>query len=69
MNNGSPYNVPAGSQANINKAIEKYKKISYEENERKLEALRTNSIKSEQPFEREYGPQKRGARDEISRHA
>lgn len=49
MNNGSPYNVPAGSQVQLEQVIEKYKKISYEENERKLEELRNNQIKSEQP--------------------
>jgi hypothetical protein len=52
MNVGSPYNVPAGSQVNMDKVIEKYKKIAYEDNERKLEALRNNEIKSEQPFEK-----------------
>ncbi|KAF2028108.1 hypothetical protein EK21DRAFT_90931 [Setomelanomma holmii] len=52
MNVGSPYNVPAGSQNNMEKVIEKYKKLAYEENERKLEALRNNEVKSEQPFEK-----------------
>ncbi|KAL6711790.1 hypothetical protein ACN47E_002833 [Coniothyrium glycines] len=51
MNVGSPYNVPAGSQVDMAKVIEKYKKIAYEDNERKLEALRNNQIKSEQPIE------------------
>lgn len=51
MNVGSPYNVPAGSQVQMEKVIEKYKKLGNEENERKLEALRNNQIKSEQPFE------------------
>lgn len=50
MNVGSPYNVPAGSQVSMEKVIEKYKKIAYEENERKLEALRTNQVPSEQPL-------------------
>jgi hypothetical protein len=50
MNVGSPYNVPAGSQVSMEKVIEKYKKIAYEDNEAKLEALRENKIKSEQPF-------------------
>lgn len=54
MNVGSPYNVVAGSQVNMDKVIEKYKKIAYEDNERKLEALRNNEIKSEQPFEKNY---------------
>jgi hypothetical protein len=52
MNVGSPYNVPAGSQVSMEKVIEKYKKIAYEDNERKLEALRENRIASEQPFEK-----------------
>jgi hypothetical protein len=52
MNVGSPYNVPAGSQVNMDKVIAKYKKIAYDDNERKLEALRNNEIKSEQPFDR-----------------
>ncbi|KAF2133043.1 hypothetical protein P153DRAFT_284319 [Dothidotthia symphoricarpi CBS 119687] len=54
MNVGSPYNVPAGSQVQMDKVIEKYKKLAYEENERKLEALRNNEIKSEQPFKKNY---------------
>lgn len=56
MNVGSPYNVPAGSQVDMAKVIEKYKKLAYEDNERKLEALRNNQIKSEQPVE---GPKAR----------
>lgn len=56
MNVGSPFNVPAGSQANMDKVIAKYKKEAYEDNERKLEALRNGTIKSEQPFERFPGP-------------
>ncbi|KAH9874033.1 hypothetical protein IAQ61_004661 [Plenodomus lingam] len=51
MNNGSPYNVPAGSQVDMQQVIDKYKKIAREDNERKLEALRENKIKSEQPFD------------------
>ncbi|KAF1842756.1 uncharacterized protein K460DRAFT_387050 [Cucurbitaria berberidis CBS 394.84] len=51
MNVGSPYNVPAGSQVPMDQVIAKYKKLAYEENERKLEVLRNNEIKSEQPFE------------------
>lgn len=54
MNVGSPYNVPAGSQVSMEKVIEKYKKIAYEDNQRKLEALRNNEIKIEQPFEKIY---------------
>jgi hypothetical protein len=34
--------------------IEKYKKIANEDNERKLEALRNNEIKGEQPFDKNY---------------
>ncbi|KAJ4287191.1 hypothetical protein N0V90_012589 [Kalmusia sp. IMI 367209] len=52
MNVGSPYNVPAGSMANMDKVIEKFKKQGDEDNERKLQALRDGTIKSEQPFER-----------------
>lgn len=52
MNVGSPYNVPAGSQVSMEKVIEKYKRIAYEENEAKLEALRNNQVKSEQPLEK-----------------
>jgi hypothetical protein len=51
MNVGSPYNVPAGSQVSMDKVIAKYQKLAYEENERKLEALRNNQIKSEQPYQ------------------
>ncbi|KAI8940549.1 hypothetical protein NX059_004227 [Plenodomus lindquistii] len=51
MNVGSPYNVVAGSQVDMKQVIEKYKKLSDEDNERKLQALRENKIKSEQPFE------------------
>jgi hypothetical protein len=54
MNNGSPYNVPAGSQVQMDAVIEKYKKIAYEDNERKLEALRNGEIKGEQPFDKNY---------------
>jgi|TARA_R110002003_G_scaffold206_14_gene15843 hypothetical protein len=54
MNVGSPYNVPAGSQNSMEKVIEKYKKLAYEDNERKLEALRNNEIKGEQPFEKNH---------------
>ncbi|XPS93856.1 hypothetical protein M3J09_003188 [Ascochyta lentis] len=54
MNNGSPYNVPAGSQVPMTSVIEKYKKIAYEDNERKLEALANDEIKSEQPFSKNH---------------
>ena len=36
----------------MEKVIEKYKRIAYEENEAKLEALRNNQVKSEQPLEK-----------------
>ncbi|KAH9878840.1 hypothetical protein J1614_002274 [Plenodomus biglobosus] len=51
MNVGSPYNVPAGSQVDMQQVIEKYKKLANEDNERKLEALREGKIKSEQPLD------------------
>jgi hypothetical protein len=56
MNVGSPYNVPAGSQVQMDKVIEKYKKLANEDNERKLEKLRNNEIASEQPV---TGPKSR----------
>lgn len=59
MNVGSPFNVPAGSQVNMDKVIAKYQKEAYEDNERKLEALRNNEIKGEQPVER-FAPSYRG---------
>ncbi|KAF2682808.1 hypothetical protein K458DRAFT_419640 [Lentithecium fluviatile CBS 122367] len=52
MNQGSPYNIPAGSQNNMEKVIAKYRKEAAEDNERKLEAIRNNTVKGEQPFER-----------------
>jgi hypothetical protein len=54
MNAGSPYNVPAGSQVPMTAVIEKYQKIAYEDNERKLEALANNEIKGEQPFDKNH---------------
>ncbi|KAJ8104949.1 hypothetical protein OPT61_g10475 [Boeremia exigua] len=54
MNNGSPYNVPAGSQVPMTAVIEKYKKLAYEDNERKHEALANDEIKSEQPFDKNH---------------
>lgn len=50
MNVGSPYNVRAGSQVPMDQVIEKYKKMAYEDNERKHEAVKNNEIKSEQPL-------------------
>ncbi|KAF4309081.1 hypothetical protein GTA08_BOTSDO02680 [Botryosphaeria dothidea] len=49
FNTGSPYNVPAGSQADITKVVEHYEKVNYEENARKLEALKNGTLKAEQP--------------------
>jgi hypothetical protein len=54
MNNGSPYNVPAGSQVPMTAVIEKYKALANEDNERKLEALANDEIKSEQPFNKNH---------------
>jgi hypothetical protein len=54
MNAGSPYNVPAGSQVPMTSVIEKYKRIANEDNERKLEALANDEIKSEQPFDKNH---------------
>lgn len=54
MNNGSPYNVPAGSQVPMTAVIEKYKTLANEDNERKLEALANDEIKSEQPFSKNH---------------
>lgn len=55
MNNGSPYNVVAGSQVNMDKVIAKYQQKAFEDNERKLEALKNNEIKGEQPLEEVVG--------------
>lgn len=49
FNCGSPYNVPAGSQADLSKVIEHYEKVNYEENAKKLEALKNGTLKAEQP--------------------
>ncbi|KAF2009796.1 hypothetical protein BU24DRAFT_455011 [Aaosphaeria arxii CBS 175.79] len=46
----SPYNVPAGHQVNLDETLAKFKREANEDNERKLEALRNNTIKSEQPL-------------------
>ncbi|KAJ4345382.1 uncharacterized protein N0V89_011512 [Didymosphaeria variabile] len=56
MNQGSPFNVPAGQVNNMEKVIEKFKKEANEDNERKLQALRDDNIKSEQPWERFPAP-------------
>lgn len=60
MNVGSPYNVMAGSQVNMEKVIQKFKKEAYEAEERKHEALRNNQIRSEQPIEKVLGSTYRG---------
>lgn len=56
MNQGSPYNVPAGQVNSMEKVIDKFKRDAYEDNERKLQALRDDNIKSEQPRERFSDP-------------
>ncbi|KAL0257412.1 hypothetical protein SLS55_008224 [Diplodia seriata] len=48
FNTGSPYNVPAGSQADLTKVIEHYEKANYEENAKKREALQNGTLKAEQ---------------------
>ena len=55
MNQGSPWNVPAGHSANLDAVIEHYKKKNYEENERKLQELRDGTLKAEQPIGRSRG--------------
>lgn len=56
MNQGSPFNVPAGQVNSMEKVIDKFKREAYEDNERKLQALRDDDIKSEQPWERFSDP-------------
>jgi len=52
INGGSPWNVPAGhGSANIDNAIAKFEKENYEANERKLQAVRNNEIRSEKPYQ------------------
>ncbi|KAF2146663.1 uncharacterized protein K452DRAFT_262664 [Aplosporella prunicola CBS 121167] len=48
FNTGSPYNVPAGSQADLSKVIAHYEKQNFEEQARKLEALANGTLKAEQ---------------------
>ncbi|KAF2662850.1 hypothetical protein K491DRAFT_584270 [Lophiostoma macrostomum CBS 122681] len=60
MNQGSPYNVPAGSQVNMDKVIAKFQKEAYEDNERKLQELREGRLKAEEPIEEMVGPRYRG---------
>ena len=45
FNVGSPYNVPAGSQVNIDHVIHKYKEEAYKENRLRLFKLRINQIR------------------------
>ncbi|CAI6332112.1 unnamed protein product [Periconia digitata] len=56
MTVSSPYNVPASSHVNLDKVLAKYRQEANEDNERKLEALRNGTIKSEQPFQRFPAP-------------
>ena len=56
MNVSSPYNVPAGSQVNMDKVIAKFQKEAYEDNERKLQQLQDGTLKAEQPIEEVVGP-------------
>jgi len=52
LNQGSPWNVPAGhGSANIDQVIEKYRKEAFEENERRLQQLRENKVPAEQPLD------------------
>ncbi|KAF2229325.1 hypothetical protein EV356DRAFT_521182 [Viridothelium virens] len=55
MNQASPWNVPAGHGTNIDAMIEHYQKKNYEENEKKLQALRDGTLKAEQPLTRSRG--------------
>ncbi|KAL1302425.1 hypothetical protein AAFC00_002818 [Neodothiora populina] len=52
FNSGSPWNVPAGSRANIDHAIAKYEKENYEQNAKKLQQLQDGTIPIEQDFVR-----------------
>lgn len=47
--------MPAGHGANIDHAIAKYQKEAYEDQERKLKALRENNIPDEKPYQRPAG--------------
>jgi hypothetical protein len=60
MNNGSPYNVPAGSQVNMDKVVAKFQQEAYEENERKLQEMREGRLKAEIPVDEQVGPRYRG---------
>lgn len=52
LNSGSPWNVPAGSRANIDHAIAKYEKDSFEQEAKKLQQLKDNKVPAEQPYTR-----------------
>ncbi|KAK3063281.1 hypothetical protein LTS18_001686 [Coniosporium uncinatum] len=46
FNVGSPYNVPAGhGGANIERVVAHYEKLAYEENARKLQAMKDGTLK------------------------
>ncbi|KAI9657643.1 MAG: hypothetical protein M1821_002819 [Bathelium mastoideum] len=56
VNQGSPWNVPAGhGSANMDTLIAHYQKKNFEENERKLQALRDGTLDAEQPVRRSRG--------------
>lgn len=55
MNQASPWNVPAGHGTNIDAMIAHYQKKNFEENEKKLQALRDGTLKAEQPVRRWRG--------------
>ncbi|KAF1346884.1 hypothetical protein BDV97DRAFT_299932 [Delphinella strobiligena] len=50
LNTGAPWNVPAGSRANVDHAIAKYEKENFAENEKKLQQLRDNDVPAEKPY-------------------
>ena len=50
FNVGSPYNVPAGSQVNLDKVIEKYRREAFEDNERKLQQQIEGKIPPDPPY-------------------
>ncbi|KAF4552319.1 Hypothetical protein D9617_10g073000 [Elsinoe fawcettii] len=52
MNTGSPFNVPAGhGSGNIDAAIAKFEKQNYEENARKVQALKDNNVRAEKSLQ------------------
>ncbi|KAH7123728.1 hypothetical protein B0J11DRAFT_506783 [Dendryphion nanum] len=60
LTSGSPFNIIAGSQVNLSETMEKFRREANQDNERKLEAMRTNTIKAEQPIEKLDPPKKGG---------